>query len=101
MNSSSDYSCEAMSLIVLLALSALSHFWFLMGLIFLGAAVWLVAILATRSLQYLRALLRFDSAADPDADRYCVTITAPRTNFTTPAIVSSRVNRALLRFIGG
>ena len=35
-----DYSCEAMSLVVLIILSALSHFWYVVIAIGIGIAVW-------------------------------------------------------------
>ena len=35
-----DYSCEAMSLVVLVILSALSHFWYVVIALGIGIAVW-------------------------------------------------------------
>lgn len=35
-----DYSCEAMSLVVLVILSALSHFWYVVIVVGIGIAIW-------------------------------------------------------------
>jgi hypothetical protein len=48
----SDYSCEILSFIVLIILSALSHFWYILfvfcaGIIFWGAVVLMGKVLAT------------------------------------------------------
>ena len=51
----SDYSCEILSFIVLVILSALSHFWYILfvfcvGIIFWGAVVLLGKVLRSAAL---------------------------------------------------
>jgi|HubBroStandDraft_4_1064222.scaffolds.fasta_scaffold1162430_1 hypothetical protein len=53
----SDYSCEILSFIVLIILSALSHFWYILfvfcaGIIFWGAVVLMGKVLATAVLTW-------------------------------------------------
>ena len=66
----SDYSCEILSFIVLVILSALSHFWFILfifcaGIIFWGAVVLLGQVLQSAAMtfpsQTRRLLVRMQS----------------------------------------
>jgi len=55
MISKHDYGCEIVSFIVLFILSALSHFWFIMILICIGAAVWGTGVFLARMFLYVKA----------------------------------------------
>jgi hypothetical protein len=66
----SDYSCEILSFIVLVILSALSHFWFILfifcaGIIFWGAVVLLGQVLQSAAMTFpsrtRRLLVRMQS----------------------------------------
>jgi hypothetical protein len=55
MISKHDYGCGILSFIVLFILSALSHFWFIMILICIGAAVWGTGAVLARMFLYVKA----------------------------------------------
>ncbi len=66
----SDYSCEILSFIVLVILSALSHFWYILfffcaGIIFWGAVVLLGQVLQSAAMTFpshtRRLLVRMQS----------------------------------------
>src|ERR1700674_5876968 len=55
MISKHDYGCEIMSFIVLFILSSLNHFWYIMILICIGAAVWGTGALLARMFLHVKA----------------------------------------------
>jgi hypothetical protein len=58
-----------MSLVVLSVLSALSHFWYLLAIVCLGAAVWGTAKLSARFFHHLRSMLWLEPGVAAEADR--------------------------------
>ncbi len=50
MKSTHTYDCEIISFVVLLILSALSHFWYIMIFICAGIAVWAMSTILARTI---------------------------------------------------
>ena len=92
MISKHDYGCEIMSFIVLFILSALSHFWYIMILICIGAAVWGTGALLARMFLHVKAasFLGPESRVDRENASWAIGmpngVLAPHTPSSSPNI---------------